>query len=242
MVNTVIPTSRFFILMALQLTDWLAHVPKEVLANNFAVPASAFDHIPERALYIFPTDLPEDDSKGPKSPQGTVPEPFTFKFSEQKYEKVPGGQVKIVDSTTFKVSTTIAAAEVVVEPGAIRELHVSLFPGLVIYSDICSSGTQPRTSGVSLCESRWLPSFRSGLTFGFSEGEGRMTIFASGDNSRTFNYQPGDIGYVPASQGHYVQNIGNTTLRFLEIFNSARFQDISLNQVCPCPCLYSHSS
>lgn len=37
------------------LTDWLAHVPKEVLAKNFGIPdLSAFDHIPERELYIFP--------------------------------------------------------------------------------------------------------------------------------------------------------------------------------------------
>jgi hypothetical protein len=32
--------------------------------------------------------------------------------------------VKIVDSSAFKISKTIAAAEVEVEPGTIRELHV----------------------------------------------------------------------------------------------------------------------
>ncbi len=36
---------------------------------------------------------------------------------------------------------------------------------------------------------------------------------------------------MPASFGHYVENTGNTTLRFLEIFNTDRFQDISLAQV-----------
>ncbi len=30
--------------------------------------------------------------------------------------------------------------------------------------------------------------------------------------------------------GHYVENTGNTTLRFLEIFNSDRFEDVSLAQ------------
>ncbi|KAK7691031.1 hypothetical protein QCA50_006134 [Cerrena zonata] len=64
----------------------------------------------------------------------------------------------------------------------------------------------------------------------FIEGEGRMTLFASSGNARTFNYQAGDVGFVPASFGHYVENTGNTTLRFLEIFKSDRFQDISLNQ------------
>jgi oxalate decarboxylase/phosphoglucose isomerase-like protein (cupin superfamily) len=40
-------------------------------------------------------------------------------------------------------------------------------------------------------------------------------------------YKP---GYVPPSFGHYVENIGNTTLKFLEIFNSDIYEDISLNQ------------
>ena len=37
-----------------QLTDWLAHVPKEVLAKNFHTDIAAFDRIPSRELYIFP--------------------------------------------------------------------------------------------------------------------------------------------------------------------------------------------
>lgn len=36
------------------LTDWLAHVPKEVLAKNFQTDISAFDKIPGQELYIFP--------------------------------------------------------------------------------------------------------------------------------------------------------------------------------------------
>lgn len=40
-----------------QLTDWLAHVPKEVLAKNFQVNITAFDHIPSKELYIFPAGM-----------------------------------------------------------------------------------------------------------------------------------------------------------------------------------------
>ncbi len=38
------------------------------------------------------------------------------------------------------------------------------------------------------------------------------------------------MGFVPASFGHYVENTGNTTMRFLEIFATDRYQDISLAQ------------
>ncbi|KAF5342909.1 hypothetical protein D9758_015403 [Tetrapyrgos nigripes] len=64
----------------------------------------------------------------------------------------------------------------------------------------------------------------------FIEGEGRMTLFAAESNAATFDYQAGDIGFVPANYGHYVENTGNTTLRYLEIFNSNLVQDISLSQ------------
>jgi oxalate decarboxylase len=40
------------------LTDFLAHIPKEVLAKNFGVPESAFANIPKDELYIFESDVP----------------------------------------------------------------------------------------------------------------------------------------------------------------------------------------
>ena len=48
-----------------------------------------------------------------------------FPLSQVKATALDGGSVKVVDSTTFTVSTAIAVAEVTVEPGAMRELHVS---------------------------------------------------------------------------------------------------------------------
>lgn len=64
----------------------------------------------------------------------------------------------------------------------------------------------------------------------YIEGQGRMTVFASGGKARTFDYQAGDVGYVPFAMGHYIENTGPTTLRFLEMFKSDRFADVSLTQ------------
>ncbi|WP_308634875.1 oxalate decarboxylase family bicupin [Paenibacillus silvisoli] len=61
-------------------------------------------------------------------------------------------------------------------------------------------------------------------------GQGRMTVFAGNGTARTFDYRAGDVGYVPFANGHYIQNTGNCTLWFLEIFRSDRFEDVSLNQ------------
>jgi oxalate decarboxylase len=45
--------------------------------------------------------------------------------------------------------------------------------------------------------------------------------------ARTFDYQAGDVGYVPRAMGHYVENTGTETLTFLEMFRSTRFMDVS---------------
>ncbi len=48
------------------LTDWLHHTPKEVLAKNFNTPATTFDNVPARELFIFPRDLPRFSPKSRK--------------------------------------------------------------------------------------------------------------------------------------------------------------------------------
>ncbi len=64
----------------------------------------------------------------------------------------------------------------------------------------------------------------------YIEGNGRMTVFASDSKARTFDYQAGDVGYVPFAMGHYIENTGASTLRFLEMFKSDHYADVSLNQ------------
>ncbi|TFK69051.1 oxalate decarboxylase [Pluteus cervinus] len=179
------------------LTNWLSQIPKDVLADNFGVAESAFNSIPGTQLYIFPGVPPPDDQQNPVSPQGTSNTSFTFALSEMDATVVPGGTVKIVDSTVFSAAQNVAAALVTVEPGAMRELH-------------------------------WHPT-QDEWSY-FIEGQARVTLFASGENSRTFDFQAGDVGYVPATFGHYVKNVGNSTLTYLEIFKTNIFQDVSLSQ------------
>src|SRR5262249_7277330 len=59
----------------------------------------------------------------------------------------------------------------------------------------------------------------------YISGRGRMTVF-SANKARTFNYQAGDVGYVPFGMAHYVENQGNEPLRYLEMFRSPRFVDV----------------
>src|SRR6266699_2631581 len=184
------------------ITDWFAHTPKEVLAKNFGVPESAFAGIPthelDRTRYMFPVKVPGPLASDKVSdPHGLLPQKFSHRLLAQEPLKTSGGTVRIVDSRNFPAASTIAAALVEVEPGAMREMH-------------------------------WHPNNDEWQYY--IEGSGRMTVFASECKARTFDYQAGDVGYVPFAMGHYIENTGDTPLRFLELFKSPRFADVSLNQ------------
>jgi mannose-6-phosphate isomerase-like protein (cupin superfamily) len=58
-------------------------------------------------------------------PAGELPlnNSYTYHFSQQEPYTAPGGSVKIIDTITFSISKYIAAALVVIEPGAMREPH-----------------------------------------------------------------------------------------------------------------------
>jgi oxalate decarboxylase len=179
------------------LTDWLSHTPKEVLAKNFNVSESALANLPKSELYIFHAEVPGPLAKDRIVGLGKPPHPFSHKMIKMKPTKMPYGQVRILDSTNFPISTTIAAALVEVEPGGMRELH-------------------------------WHPNADEWQYF--LSGTARMTVFASGGDSSTFDYQAGDVGYVPRAMGHYVENTGKTTMRFLEMFKAPKFEDVPLAQ------------
>jgi oxalate decarboxylase len=178
------------------ISDWLHHVPKEVLAKNFGVPPTSFDKVPDY-LYIFPAAVP-----GPLAAdqiEGATPvlQKFSHRMMAQEPIRTKSGTVRITDSSIFPVSKTIAAALVEIEPGGMRELH-------------------------------WHPNTDEWQYY--IEGKGRMGVFASEGDARTFDYQAGDVGYVPFAMGHYIENTGNTRLRFLEMFKSSYYADVSLDQ------------
>src|ERR1700729_563158 len=182
------------------LTDWFKHTPLQVLAKNLGVPESALANIPQdpdHEGYIFngrvPPCLADDVVRGPAGEAMSM----TYRLLEQDPVEVPGGRVRIVDSSNFPAASTIAAALVELDQGAMRELH-------------------------------WHPTNDEWQYY--ISGQAQMTVFASSGHARTFDYQAGDVGYVPFAMGHYILNTGTEPVRFLEMFKSPRYADISLNQ------------
>jgi oxalate decarboxylase len=183
------------------LSDWMAHTPKDVLAKNFGVPATAFEKLPSKELFIFQTEVPgplEADKKAVAGTRGLSSHDFAFRTLQLPVTKrTSGGEVRIVDSSQFKVSKSIAAAIVTVHPGGIRELHWHQNADEWQY---------------------------------YFAGKGRMTVFATGGRARTMDFEAGDVGYVQQALPHYIENTGDSDLRFLEMFKSSFYQDLALSE------------
>ncbi|CZT41256.1 related to oxalate decarboxylase [Rhynchosporium secalis] len=175
--------------------------PKEVLSKNFQAPISAFDNIPQNELYIFDgTPAPQNISlQNQTGPAGILPydESYTYHWSQQEPYVVPGGSVKIIDTTTFPIAKNFASALVTIQPGAMREMHWHL------------------------TSDEW--------NF-FLQGSARITVYLAPDSSNTFDFTAGDVGYIPASNSHYIENTGTEDVIFLEVLNQPVFSDISVAQ------------
>jgi len=109
------------------LSDTMRRTPHEALAKTFGTTEAALEKLPKEELFIFQTDVPgslEDDKKAAAGTKGLSSKDFAFRTMDLPPDKqTKSGEVRIVDSSKFKVSTTVAMAMVTVHPGGIRELH-----------------------------------------------------------------------------------------------------------------------
>lgn len=189
----------------LLLTEWMAHTPPEVLAENFDLPIDAFKKIPIDDLWIYQGPTPaalSDAQEAVRTPLGEPDAEFIFSMTDMKADKITkGGQVKIIDSNNFPISKNIAAALVTVKPGGMRELH-------------------------------WHPNADEWQYY--ISGQAKMTVFNTGPRAQTADFNPGDVGVVKKSLGHYVKNVGANDLVFLEIFKDSQYQEVSLAQWLSC--------
>ena len=183
------------------ITDWFAHTPREILAKNFGVPESAFANIPGDVEHTRYIFA------------GKVPGPLATDGVQS-----PAGSVPVSYSYRLSAQEPIKAAG-----GQVRIVDSTNFPAA---STIAAALVEVDPGGMR--EMHWHPTNDEWQYY--ISGQARMTVFASSGIARTFDYQAGDVGYVPFAMGHYIENTGDETVRFLEMFRSNRFADLSLNQ------------
>jgi len=183
------------------LSDVMAHTPREVMSKDFGIDRTRLEGIPKEELFIFQAPVPGPlafDQEQAAGTLGASPQDFSFRPHERNpAKKTSGGEVRIVDSRTFTVSSTVAVAIVTLQPGGMREIH-------------------------------WHPNADEWQYY--ISGKARMTVLGTGARARTMDFEAGDAGYVPKTLPHYIDNVGDQNLRFIEVFRASRFQDLSLSE------------
>src|SRR5258708_30390828 len=92
----------------------MAHTPHDVLSANFGASQQAMEKMPKREKFIFQAVVPGPlaaDQKAAAGSRGASSQDFAFRTTHHVVtERTNGREVRIIDSSHFKVSTTIAAA------------------------------------------------------------------------------------------------------------------------------------
>ena len=183
------------------ITDWFNHTPREVLAKNFAVSESAFDNLP--------TDIAHTRYMF----AGQVPPALSDDAPPYPATEPPRAY-------TWRMH----AQEPTKAPGG--RVRITDSRNFTVSERVAAALVDIEPGGMR--ELHWHPN--SDEWQYYLSGQGRMTVFASGGKARTFDYQAGDVGYVPFAMGHYIENTGEETLSFLEMFRSDHYADVSLSQ------------
>lgn len=109
------------------LSEWMMHTPKDVIAKNFGVSEGALAKMPDKELFIFQAEVPgplAEDQRLAAGGLGVSPIDFAFRTTQAApSKKLKNGEVRVIDSSSFKISQGVAAAIVTVKPGGMRELH-----------------------------------------------------------------------------------------------------------------------
>ena len=184
----------------LLVTDWFAHTPPDVLAANFGLPESAFSKNFTHSLWIY---------------QGQVPGPLAA--DQQAIASDKGAP-----PNPFTYSLASGPISKRTRGGFVQVADSHNFKAS---STIAAALVTVHPGG--LREMHWHPNADEWQYW--IAGRGQMTVFGAGPKAVTNNFAPGDIGYVKRSFGHYIKNVGDEDLVFLEVFKTPTFQDVSLS-------------
>jgi oxalate decarboxylase len=183
------------------LSDWMAHTPPEVVSKNFGVGATALENLPKKELFIFQAAVPGALEEDRRMAAGKLgPSPSDFAF--RTLQMPPTKQTK---------------------SGEVRIVDSNNFK---VSKEVAAAIVTVKPGG--LRELHWHPNADEWQYY--FAGKGRMTLFATGGRARTMDFETGDVGYVQKTLPHYIENTGTTDLKFLEMFKSSSYQDLSLSE------------
>ncbi|KAI4718855.1 oxalate decarboxylase, secreted [Aureobasidium sp. EXF-10727] len=185
------------------LSELFARNPKSVLAKDLRVDISALDHIPQDQLYIF---------NGSAYP-ANISDPLNNITG-------PAGVIPNSKGYSYHFSEQ---APYQVPGGSVKILDTQTFPAAFDFA----VGLFTIKPG-AMRELHWHTT--SDEWDFILSGQGRLTLFQAPQASRTFDFQAGDVGYVPVVTAHYLENTGTEDLVYLEVLQAPIYNDVSVAQ------------
>ena len=106
------------------ISDWIGHIPAEVLQKTFRVPEQTFAPFPKREVYIakgpVPAALPANAAAGSLN---SSPLTHRYRLLAQKPDSFPGGTMRVASEREFPISATMTGALLHIDAGSLREPH-----------------------------------------------------------------------------------------------------------------------
>jgi oxalate decarboxylase len=178
------------------ITDWVSHVPVNVVSRNLGLSPEVIKGLPRKEVYIVPGKIPPRMEANRAEDLEPTQSPHKFRLGAMPPLTFPGGWVRIVSSKEFPIQTTLTSALEYLEPGAIREMH-------------------------------WHPNADEWQFY--LSGRSRVTIFGAHGRARTEEFAPGQVAFIQQGFGHCVEQVGSEPTKFVVLFNSPVFQEISIS-------------
>ena len=185
------------------ISDWARHTPPEVLAKTgtwIRTRSKGFTSSRRRVTISFSCRCRDHWKQDRQAAAGSKgPSPLKFSFSLSKM------------MPTYSTSS-----------GSAKIVDSQNFP---VSNTIAAAVVTVKPGG--LRELHWHQNADEWQYY--IQGSARMTVFFNGGKARTADFNAGDVGLVPKTFGHYVENTGSSELVFLEMFKADRFMELSLS-------------
>jgi oxalate decarboxylase len=106
------------------ITDWIATTPPEIASRVLNVPASTLAKFPRKEVYIGPGPVPnpvleEFRLKDSQTSQFA----HKYRLDQQPPRVFEGGIEYMVQQRDFAIQSTFTAVKMILQPGALREMH-----------------------------------------------------------------------------------------------------------------------
>ena len=105
------------------ITDWMSRTPRHILERNLQLPASAVAALPKREVYIAPGPVPKVSEPFRDANLEPSQKVHKYRLAALEPRRFPGGEERIVTEREFAIQSTLSAARMDLEPGALREMH-----------------------------------------------------------------------------------------------------------------------